>query len=65
MPIEEFLESARKCSLISAGPVAQLRPIKSTRRGANALSAAPISDPRSMVPVVSTVTCAIKRISRA
>ena len=46
----------RRCSLISVGPVAQLRPIASTPSGSIAVSAAPISDPMSMVPVVSTVT---------
>ncbi len=48
----------RRCSLISAGPVAQLRPITSTPSGSSAVSAAPISEPSSIVPVVSTVTWA-------
>ena len=46
----------RRCSLISAGPVAQLRPIRSMPSGSSAVSAAPISEPSSIVPVVSTVT---------
>ncbi len=49
----------RRCSLISAGPVAQLRPITSMPSGSRATSAAPISEPSSIVPVVSTVTCAM------
>ncbi len=48
--------SCLRCSLISAGPVAQLRPIMSIPRGSRAVSAAPISLPISIVPVVSTVT---------
>ena len=46
----------RRCSTISAGPVAQLSPIMSMPRGSNAVSAAPMSEPSSMVPVVSMVT---------
>ena len=38
------------------GPVAQLSPMKSMPSGSRAVSAAPISVPSSMVPVVSTVT---------
>ena len=49
-------ERWRRCSLISAGPVAQLRPITSTPSGSSAVRAAPISEPISIVPVVSTVT---------
>ena len=52
-----------RCSLISAGPVAQFNPIKSMPIGSNAFKAAPISDPINMVPVVSTVTWAIRTIS--
>ena len=52
----ENLERCRRCSLISVGPVAQLRPIMSTPSGSSAVSAAPISLPMSIVPVVSTVT---------
>lgn len=48
----------RRCSLISAGPVAQFKPIMSTPSGSTAVNAAPISLPSSMVPVVSTVTWA-------
>ncbi len=47
----------RRCSAISAGPVAQFRPIMSMPSGSSAVSAAPISEPSSIVPVVSTVTC--------
>ncbi len=54
----------RRCSLISAGPVAQLRPIASTSSACSVVSAAPISEPMSMVPVVSTVTCTITGTSR-
>ncbi len=53
----------RRCSLISAGPVAQFRPIMSMPSGSSAVSAAPISEPTSIVPVVSTVTCT--RIGRS
>ena len=60
----EFFDRYRKCSDISVGPVAQLRPIKSISRGSSAFKAAPISDPKSIVPVVSTVTCAITTTSR-
>ena len=46
----------RRCSLISAGPVAQFSPMASMPSGSSAVSAAPISEPSSIVPVVSTVT---------
>ena len=46
----------RRCSPISAGPVAQFRPMASMPSGCRAVRAAPISEPSSMVPVVSTVT---------
>ena len=49
-------ERWRRCSLISAGPVAQLRPIMSMPSGSRVVSAAAISLPMSIVPVVSTVT---------
>jgi hypothetical protein len=49
-------DSTRRCSLISAGPVAQFIPIRSMPSGSSAVSAAPISEPTSMVPVCSTVT---------
>ena len=49
-------ERWRRCSLISAGPVAQFRPIMSMPSGSSVVSAAAISLPISMVPVVSTVT---------
>ena len=48
----------RRCSLISAGPVAQLMPMMSTFSGSMAASAAPISVPGSMRPVSSMVTWA-------
>jgi hypothetical protein len=41
-------ERWRRCSLISAGPVAQLMPMTSGRIGSRAASAAPISVPGSM-----------------
>ena len=55
----------RRCSLISAGPVAQFRPIMSMPSGSTAVSAAPISLPSSIVPVVSTVTWAMTGMSPA
>jgi hypothetical protein len=48
----------RRCSLISAGPVAQLMPTMSTFNGSMAASAAPISVPGSIRPVSSMVTWA-------
>ncbi len=54
----EVRARVRRCSLISAGPVAQLSPMRSMPSGASAVSAAPISVPSSIVPVVSTVTWA-------
>ncbi|MFN8170493.1 MAG: hypothetical protein U0R65_01360 [Candidatus Nanopelagicales bacterium] len=62
-PIGEVRASVRRCSLISAGPVAQLSPMRSIPNGAKAVSAAPISVPSSIVPVVSTVTWAKTGIS--
>ena len=56
--IRACLESVRRCSLISAGPVEQFSPMRSTPSASNAVSAAPISEPSSIVPVVSTATCA-------
>ena len=56
MPTGLLLLKVLKCSLISAGPVAQFIPIKSTPKDCREDRAADISDPRSMVPVVSTVT---------
>ena len=47
----------RRCSCISAGPVAQLRPKTSGLRAPRLVSAAAISVPSSMVPVCSIVTC--------
>ncbi|CAM5538764.1 hypothetical protein STENM223S_08827 [Streptomyces tendae] len=43
----------RRCSVISAGPVEQFRPIMSMPSGSSAVRAAPISEPSSIVPVVS------------
>ena len=56
--IRACLESVRRCSLISAGPVEQFSPMRSTPSASSAVSAAPISEPSSIVPVVSTATCA-------
>ena len=47
----------RSASLISTGPVAQLRPTTSTCIESSTVSAAPISVPGSMRPVSSIVTC--------
>ena len=47
----------RRASLISTGPVAQLRPTTSTCMASSTVSAAPISVPGSMRPVSSIVTC--------
>ena len=46
----------RMCSVISRGPVAQLRPRMSGFRAMSDVRAAPISEPSSMRPVVSMVT---------
>ena len=51
-------ERWRRASLISTGPVAQLRPTTSTCIESSTVSAAPISVPGSMRPVSSMVTCA-------
>jgi len=56
IPVGADLLSVRKCSLISAGPVAQFMPTMSTPSEANEDRAAPTSDPNNIVPVVSTVT---------
>ena len=56
MPTGLLLLNVLKCSLISAGPVAQFIPIRSTPKDCREERAADISEPRSMVPVVSTVT---------
>ena len=56
--IRACLDSVRRCSLISAGPVEQFSPMRSTPSASSAVSAAPISEPSSIVPVVSTATCA-------
>ncbi len=62
--IRACLLSVRRCSDISAGPVAQFSPITSMPSGSSAVSAAPISLPSSIVPVVSTVTWVISGIRR-
>ena len=51
-------ERWRSASLISTGPVAQLRPATSTCIESSTVRAAPISVPGSMRPVSSIVTCA-------
>ena len=61
----EDLLKVLRCSLISAGPVAQFMPMRSTSKAASELSAAPISEPSNIVPVVSTVTWAINTMSRS
>ena len=48
----------RSASLISTGPVAQLRPTTSTCMASSTVSAAPISVPGSIRPVSSIVTWA-------
>ena len=55
----------RRCSLISPGPVAQFSPIMSMPSGSRAVSAAAISLPSSIAPVVSIVTCAMMSESGA
>jgi hypothetical protein len=52
----QFSDSHWTCSAISAGPVAQFRPMESTPSDRATVVAAPMSAPTSMVPVVSTVT---------
>ena len=54
----------RRCSPISAGPVAQLMPMTSGRSASSAVRAAPISVPGSMRPVISIVTCTWSGTSR-
>ena len=54
----------RRCSCISAGPVAQLMPSTSGRIAATETSAAPISEPTSIRPVVSIVTWTCSGTSR-
>ena len=51
-------ERWRSASLISTGPVAQLRPTTSTCMASSTVRAAPISVPGSMRPVSSIVTWA-------
>ena len=55
--VRECCDRYRRCSVISVGPVAQLSPMTSGRSASSAVSAAPISEPTSSRPVVSTVTC--------
>ncbi len=54
----------RTCSVISAGPVAQFSPMTSGRSASSTVNAAPISEPTSIRPVVSMVTCTISGTSR-
>ncbi len=54
----------RRCSPISAGPVAQLMPMMSGFIGSMAARAAAISVPGSIVPVSSMVTCTCRGTSR-
>ena len=54
----------RRCSLISAGPVAQLMPMTSGRRASIETSAAAMSVPGSMRPVTSIVTWICSGTSR-
>ena len=51
--------SVARCSAISCGPVAQLRPMIGTSSAATIAAAAAMSVPTSRVPVVSTVTWTI------
>ena len=51
--------SVRRCSLISAGPVAQLSPTRSTPSGTRLVTAASVSVPSSIVPCSSMVTWAM------
>ncbi len=60
----EYADRWRRCSCISIGPVAQLRPNTSGRSAPRAPSAAPISLPSSIVPVCSIVTCSWSGTSR-
>ncbi len=63
-PMRACLDSSRRCSLISAGPVAQFSPIMSMPRASSAVRAAAVSEPSSIVPVVSTVIWAKTGTSR-
>ncbi|MQY11596.1 hypothetical protein SRB5_17150 [Streptomyces sp. RB5] len=54
--VAEWRARYRRCSLISAGPVEQFSPIRSMPSGSRAVSAAPISEPSSIVPVVSNAS---------
>ena len=51
------------CSAISVGPVAQFKPRLAIGNGRRALTTAAMSEPSSMVPVVSMVTLASTGIS--
>ena len=58
--LREFCARWRTCSTICSGPVAQLIPITSTVSSASSVvSAQAMSEPSSIVPVVSIVTLAI------
>ena len=60
----EWFERCRRCSVISLGPVAQFSPNTSGSIAPSAASAAPISVPSSMRPVVSIVTCTCSGTTR-
>ena len=57
--VRAYCDRWRRCSVISRGPVAQLRPMTSGRRASSEVRAAPISVPTSIRPVVSIVTWTI------
>ena len=57
-------DKCRSASLISTGPVAQLRPTTSTCMASSTVRAAPISVPGSMRPVSSMVTCVCSGTTR-
>jgi len=59
----EFSDKYLICSFICSGPVAQLSPRISILKGSNIVNAEAISDPTSIVPVVSIVIDTIKGIS--
>ena len=59
----QFLEMYAMCSAISTGPVAQLRPSEAIGNGLSALTTAAMSEPSSIVPVVSMVT--LEKIARS
>ena len=52
----QCLAMCARCGVISVGPVAQFNPSEAIGKGRRALTTALISDPKSIVPVVSIVT---------